>query len=120
MAPESQFRRTQRFRIRARFAGMLYWTCPSCGGVNDARFTPGKFRVRCSKSGCARRLMVGLIFYDVAPGVAGVGCPPDVFIPAEDPMPECEIVGTWSAGEPVHRFVEESARPRDLDRPSAL
>lgn len=103
MAATSQFQPTQRFLIRARFAGMLYWTCPACGGVNDRRLTPGDTRLRCTKSGCGRRLMVGLIFYDVAPGRAGVGCPPDVFIPA-DPMPECEIAGTWSAGEPVHRL----------------
>src|ERR1700722_17594354 len=111
MAPESQFRRAQRFLIRARFEGMLYWTCPLCGGVNRRRLTPTEVRLRCTKSGCGRRLMVGLIFYDVAPGPAGIGFPPDVFIPAEDPIPECKLVGTWCAGEPVHRFVEAAREP---------
>jgi hypothetical protein len=96
----------QKFRIRAQFAGTLTWTCPKCGGVNRDRLTPGQVRIKCSKPGCARKLMVGLNFHNIAPGQGTQVCPPDTAIGAET-MPECEIVDTWRTTQPVHRLKED-------------
>ena len=50
--------------------------------------------------------MVGLIFYNVAPGLgARSSIPPDGLV-GEKPMPECPIVGTWRTGKAVHRLIE--------------
>ena len=96
----------QKFLIRAQFVGTLNWTCPSCGGVNRKRLDPCNYRIKCRKTGCARKLMVGMNFHNIAQGQPKGVCPPDTVV-VEETMPECKIVGTWSTGKPVHRLIEE-------------
>jgi len=51
--------------------------------------------------------MVGLIFYNLAPGLGArrASIPPDGLV-GENPMPECPLVGTWRTDQPVHRLIE--------------
>jgi hypothetical protein len=105
---EHRNRRKENFKIRAQFAGMLYWTCPKCGHLNSTRLAPIVWRVSCGASGCGRQLMVGLNFYYIAPGLGGLGIPPDGVVGMQDSMPQFTISGTWRTGEPVHRIVQDT------------
>lgn len=94
------------YQLRARFCGVVDFTCPWCAQIVRARVTRKTFRVRCSGKECRRWFGIGLVFH-VLPRAGNNGSipPDDYLIPSStsaDPMPVAELNG-WKRGDPMHR-----------------
>jgi hypothetical protein len=99
---------TTPFRLRARFCGVIDFTCPWCGQICRAvRVTRKTFNIRCTGKDCRRSFGIGLVFHQLPPAGNGGSVPPeDYLIPTPaDPMPEAELNTGWRRGDPMHRVV---------------
>jgi len=95
------------FQLRARFCGVLDFTCPWCAQICRVRVTRKTFKIQCTGKDCRRWFGLGLVFY-VRPRAGNGGSipPSDFLVPAPaDPLPEAEL-HQWRRGEPMHRVVE--------------
>ena len=103
---------TAPFQLRARFCGVLDFTCPWCAQICQVRVTRKTFKVQCTGKECRRTFGIGLVFHVLPRAGNGGSIPPDDYlIPAPaDPLPEAEL-NQWHRGEPVHQVVE-----RDTDK----
>lgn len=96
------------YQLRARFCGVLDFTCPWCAQIVRARVTRKTFKVRCTGKGCRRFFGLGLVFHVLPRAGNGGSIPPDDYLissaPA-DPMPLAEL-NQWRRGEPMHRVAD--------------
>jgi hypothetical protein len=95
------------YRLRARFCGVLDFTCPWCAQICRAvRVTRKTFKVRCTGKDCRRWFGIGLVFHILPNAGNGGSIPPeDYLIPSSpvDPMPEAQL-NAWRRGDPMHHF----------------
>src|SRR5437773_9179945 len=81
---------TTPYQLRARFCGVLDFTCPWCTQICRAlRITRKTFRVRCTGKDCRRWFGLGLVFHVLPRAGNGGSIPPeDYLIPSPpDPLP---------------------------------
>jgi hypothetical protein len=92
------------FQLRARFCGVLDFTCPWCAQIVRARVTRRTFKVRCTGKECRRWFGFGLVFHILPRAGNGGFIPPqDYLIPVPaDPMPMAKL-NQWQRGEPLHQ-----------------
>jgi hypothetical protein len=100
---------TAPYQLRARFCGVIDFTCPWCAQIWRAvRITRKTFKVRCTGKDCRRWFGIGLVFH-VLPHHTGNGGsipPEDYLIPTPaDPMPIAQL-NAWRRGDPNHQVVE--------------
>src|SRR5215467_16175774 len=97
---------TTPFVLRARFWGVLDFTCPFCGSICRAvRVTRKTFRVQCTGKDCRRRYGLGLVLHILPPAGNGGSIPPEDYLipsPPADPMPEAQL-SAWRRGDPMHQ-----------------
>jgi hypothetical protein len=59
------------YQLRARFCGVVDFTCPWCAQIVRARVTRKTFKVRCSGKACRRWFCIGLVFHVLPPAGNG-------------------------------------------------
>lgn len=92
------------YQLRARFCGVLDWTCCWCGHLNRSRINRTAWRVQCAGKPCRRRFGVGAIFHSMAE-LQRSGRP---YLPPPDvtfPLAELDF---WQPSGPVNRLVVET------------
>ena len=92
------------FQLRARFCGVLDFTCPWCAQICQVRVTRKTFKIRCTGKDCGRWFGLGLVFH-VLPraGNGGSAIPSDYLVPVEA-LPVAELTA-WHRGDPMHEVV---------------
>jgi hypothetical protein len=100
---------TTPFVLRARFCGVLDFTCPFCASICRAvRVTRKTFKVQCTGKDCRRRYGLGLVLHILPRAGNGGSIPPDDYLipsPA-DPMPVGEL-NAWRRGDAMHRMDDD-------------
>lgn len=100
-----------KYKLRARFMGMVYWICPYCGRPNASQILTDTFLVWCrgdgGEYGCKRRFAVGLRLL-VKDRMGPAGRPDDYVLPDDlaEAFPEGDL-GHWRTRYPVHMLVIE-------------
>jgi len=91
------------FELRARFHGILDWTCPWCANLNRSRVNRTAWRIQCKGKDCRRRFTFGVLLQSLAK-VQYAGRPqlppPDVAFPAA-------TLNYWTSGANVNRLVQD-------------
>jgi len=96
---------TTPYQLRARFCGVLDFTCPWCAQIRRAlRITRKTFRVRCTGKDCRGWFGLGLVFHVLPRAGNGGSIPPeDYLIPSPpDPLPTAKL-SAWRRGDPTHQ-----------------
>jgi hypothetical protein len=93
------------YQLRARFCGVLDFTCPWCAQIVQAHSKDVQSPVH--RKECRRWFGIGLVFHVLPRAGNGGSIPPEDFlIPNHrDPLPAAEI-DEWRRGDPVHRVIE--------------
>jgi len=97
-----------KFTLRARFTGVVDWTCPWCGHLNRYRVDRTGWRIRCKAKPCRRWFGYGLVLHSLSPlqhSGRGSMPPPDITFPL------AELNLDYQRGAPVHRLMLEEEQP---------
>src|SRR5215471_3894487 len=96
---------TTPFILRARFCGVVDFSCPWCAQIcRGVRVTRKSFKIRCTGKDCRRWFGIGLVFHQLPRAGNGGFIPPeDYLIPSSpaDPLPEAEL-NAWHRGDPMY------------------
>jgi hypothetical protein len=98
------------YQLRARFCGVIDFTCPWCAQICRAQVTRKTFKIRCTGKECRRWFGVGLVLY-VLPraGNNATTIPDDYLIPSPAEPAEAfptAMLNVWRRGDPTHQVVE--------------
>ena len=89
------------YQLRARFHGVVDWTCCWCGNLNRSRINRTQWQVQCKATPCRRRFAVGMFFHSMA-DLQRSGRP---YLPPADVTFPVAKLDFWQSGDPVNRLV---------------
>ena len=118
--------RRQRYHIRAKFLGVLWWVCGCCGQINWTRMMQRRYLVICTE---CRAKYIPKVNLALLPAGGRRTIPPDYIIPNEKgagairesfPMGDMDY---WKQGECVHemtvvRMTDEDGEVEEVEEVS--